>query len=113
MCGRYKGPDTWAELHQVLGSFTHQPDIFDAAPYEIRPTNKVPICIRNHQGQFEWVKARWSLIPHWHHGAIKDWKATSFNAKVEEAPTKPSWRDPWKKRHCIIPASCFWEWSGC
>jgi len=112
MCGRYKGPETWAELHEILGMYTGDADLFRLLQPEIFPTNNAPICLRNRAGQFEWVSARWGLIPHWHTGGISDWKATSFNTKIEDAPIKPTWKEAWKRQHCVVPAASFWEWSG-
>ena len=56
------------------------------------------------------VEARWWLIPTMHRGPLKDWKYTTFNAKIEEAATKASFRGPWKSRHCLVPVKSFWEW---
>lgn len=58
------------------------------------------------------MPARWSLIPHWHKGALKDWKASTFNARIEEAAQKPSFRAVWRERHCLVPVAGFYEWTG-
>jgi len=68
MCGRYKGPDTWAELHAVLGGFT-LPEFEDRA--EIRPTNRGPIVLPDADGAVEAVAARWSLIPNFFSGSCR------------------------------------------
>ena len=33
------------------------------------------------------------------------------NARIETAKDKPSFRDAWLSRRCIIPASCYFEWE--
>lgn len=52
---------------------------------------------------------RWGLIPPW-------WKndrppAFSINARCEEAPTKPMWRDAVQYQRCLIPATAWHEWT--
>ena len=52
----------------------------------------------------------WS--PWWHKGALKDWKLTTFNAKVETVASARTFRDSFARRRCLIPASCWYEWTG-
>ena len=35
---------------------------------------------------------------------------TTINARSETITTAPSWREPFKKRRCLIPVSAFYEW---
>jgi putative SOS response-associated peptidase YedK len=52
---------------------------------------------------------RWGLIPFW----AKDPKIgyRLINARSETAAKKPSFRTPFKKRRCLIPADGFYEWQ--
>lgn len=114
MCGRYEGEntETWKELHEIFNNFIPppvQPDLFGK---EIRPTNSYPVLLRGKAGDYKAIEARWWLIPSFFKGPIKEWKATTFNAKIEEAAEKPTFRGPWKTKHCLVPVSSFWEWSG-
>ncbi len=54
---------------------------------------------------------RWGLVPMWWQKALKSFPAT-FNARAEGIATKPMFRDAFKRRRCIIPASGFYEWTG-
>ena len=55
------------------------------------------------------VGARWGLIPFW----WKDAKSPrlTFNARSEEAATKPMWRHPAAKSRCLVPAVGWYEWK--
>jgi putative SOS response-associated peptidase YedK len=49
---------------------------------------------------------RWGLIPHW---AKEPLKASTINARAETITEKPMWREPFRKRRCIVPANGFYE----
>ena len=107
MCGRY--------------AFLTPADIFDAVfnitadpPFPLRsniaPTQSAPVIRTNpDSGRREALLMRWGLIPHW----AKDPKIGQkmFNARVETAAEKPSFRTAWKSRRALIPASAFYEWK--
>jgi putative SOS response-associated peptidase YedK len=58
------------------------------------------------------LTARWWLVPSWHRGDLKDWKATTFNARIEEAQNKPAFRAVWRHGRCLIPVGGYYEWTG-
>ena len=42
---------------------------------------------------------------------LKDIKGLStINARSETITTAPTWREPFKKRRCLVPVSSFYEW---
>jgi putative SOS response-associated peptidase YedK len=79
--------------------------------YNIAPTTSVDVLRLNGEGQRELVSMRWGLVPFFWKKTLKDVPAT-FNARVETVHEKPMFRDAFKKRRCIIPASGFFEWTG-
>jgi putative SOS response-associated peptidase YedK len=112
MCGRYAYVptlDAWARFGDVLG-----PEVADAlkitgAQYNIAPTDKVPIIVHDRRsGGRRVVEARWGLIPHWWTQARPP--THTMNARIEEAATKPMWRDAWRSQRCLIPATHWYEW---
>jgi putative SOS response-associated peptidase YedK len=79
--------------------------------YNIAPTTAVDVIRLGENGQRELVPMRWGLIPGWWKKTAKEVPAT-FNARAESVVDKPMFRNAFKQRRCIIPASGFFEWTG-
>jgi len=105
MCGRYVGPEQAAiERAWQIGRVTGNPLV---RRFNVAPTDPVPLLV-NDRGVLTLGTARWGLIPHW-------WKEEkppkpSFNARIEEAVSKPMWRDPMRQGRCLLPAEGWYEW---
>lgn len=64
---------------------------------EIRPTNVVPVIAPNRNGHRAAFPMKWGFqIPG---------RSLIVNARTETAAGKPTFREAWEKRRCIIPAS--------
>jgi putative SOS response-associated peptidase YedK len=74
----------------------------------IRPTDRASV-IRKGSGGLEEANLRWGLIPSW----AKDPKigVQCINARAETISEKPSFREAFQKRRCLVPADGFWEWE--
>lgn len=103
MCGRYIDPNlrgTEFELSEIkIDPFPRR--------FNIKPTQEVYVVWEG-----ELTCARWGLIPTWHKGTLKDWRAATINARIEEAASKPSFRGAWRYGRCLIPAGGYYEWTG-
>jgi putative SOS response-associated peptidase YedK len=64
-----------------------------------------------HRG-LEPAVAHWGLVPFFHRGPLKAWKATTNNARSETMATSPAFREAYRRRRCVIPATSFTEWTG-
>lgn len=74
--------------------------------YNLPPTDPM-LIVRDVDGARVPAMVRWGLIPSW----SKDAKgAPLINARAETAPEKPAFRDAWKRRRCLVPATGFYEW---
>lgn len=78
---------------------------------EVRPTVPAVVFRRRDDG-VEMVQMRWGLIPFFHKGPVKAWKASTFNARAETVKTAPSFREAFKRRRCLIAAEGWVEWKG-
>ena len=81
-----------------------------AARYNVAPTQEVPIvrCKADGDGR-ELAVVRWGLIPHWADDpAIGN---RLINARAESVATKPSFRDSFRRRRCLVVADGFYEWQ--
>jgi putative SOS response-associated peptidase YedK len=56
----------------------------------------------------ELVQLRWGLIPFWSKEAKTPY--STINARAETVATKPTYRQAFKQRRCLIPANGFFEW---
>jgi putative SOS response-associated peptidase YedK len=106
MCGRFT-LQIPAELLAELFSLTDPAEI--PARYNIAPTQQVAV-IRQLDGagnRLDFLK--WGLIPSW----AKDPSIGSrmVNARSETLEEKPAFRNSFKFRRCLVPASGFYEWE--
>jgi putative SOS response-associated peptidase YedK len=79
--------------------------------YNIAPGSFIP-AMRNppKATRHEAVALRWGLVPSW---AQRDESGNQLvNARAETLADKPSFREAFRARRCIIPASGFYEWEN-
>jgi putative SOS response-associated peptidase YedK len=106
MCGRY----ALAASSPDLAKWFHIDETINFAPrVNIAPTDMVPAIRQRPDGRREIVGLHWGLIPYWSHDPKSG--ARAINARTESVAEKPAFRDPFRKRRCLIPASGFYEWK--
>ena len=112
MCGRYNASEmTWADLCKLY-ELGYTESLLNLEPnYNVTPTTRMPIVRSREEDGRELVMARWGLVPYWHKGDIKAARMLN-NARSETVATTASFREPFKKRRCLIPAGGFYEWTG-
>jgi len=112
MCSRYEFvPEerAWVDFRAVLGGLAAEILALQARP-RLAPTDRVPIVVQQPGLPPQVIEARWGFIPYW-------WKKPvapklTFNARSEEAATKPMWRDALRRQRCLIPATSWTEWQN-
>ncbi len=106
MCGRFALVSESAEISEKFNvekiSYDFKPD------WNISPGQHIPAVIHR-EGQNVLVSFIWGLIPSW----AKDPSIGNrlINARAETVHIKPSFKNAFKKRRCLIVADGFYEWK--
>ena len=113
MCGRFTLASDAEALHQTFFDFGMPMDL--SPRYNIAPTQDVAVIANTlpdtgehpETGQVEFF--HWGLIPSW----AKDPKIGNrmINARSETLSEKPSFRNAYKRRRCLILADGYYEWK--
>lgn len=107
MCGRFL---EFSNLEQLQKHFPIGKVLAKVTPnYNVAPTQEILAIIRQ-EGLNLLEKLHWGLVPHWAKDISSGYKM--INARVETVASKPSFREAFKKRRCLIPADGFYEWTG-
>ena len=106
MCGRYALADP-EELSErfALTHLARQLEL--VAQFNVAPSERMPVVRATDDGN-ELVLMRWGLIPFW--AKDPDIGAHTVNARAEGLEARPSFREPFRQRRCLVPASGFFEW---
>ena len=108
MCGRFAlrlNPKSLCKIFDVFLVPSVEPR------YNIAPTQEILVVRRSSDNnKREMALLRWGLIPHWTKDP-KKMRSQLINARSETAAEKPSFRDAFRSRRCLIPADGFYEWQ--
>lgn len=105
MCSRYRPPQTLEEIYEeyaLEGEIPYEP------PPEIYPQYPAPVIIGHGEGkQLQFM--RWGLIP----SGSREAKIgrRMLHARAETIAQKPSFREAFRARRCLVPARGFFEWQ--
>ena len=111
MCGRYALAKNLAEIAAYFAGEPAHPGLWTWEPnWNLSPGIVAPVIALNSKNRRAVVPMRWGLHPHWR----KEMPAGRplFNARIETAHEKPSFRTPWKRRRALVPMSGWYEWEG-
>jgi len=105
MCSRYRLSSTEEEVAEF---FEAEPMEELLPRYNIAPSQPVPV-IRQVGSRRAIRMVRWGLVPFW----AKDLSIglRLINARSETVLDKPSFRDSFAERRCLVPANGFYEWK--
>jgi putative SOS response-associated peptidase YedK len=109
MCGRFSNTANFEKLMSFYNAELGVGIDMDwQGNYNVSPTQVVPVIIDGDEGR-EIVPMKWGLVPFW----AKDPKIgnTMINARAETVDGKPGFRDSFKDKRCIVPATGFYEWK--
>lgn len=106
MCGRFTLTVDASELQDEFPWINIPPESLQPR-YNIAPTQ--PVAVLPNDGEQRLDYFIWGLIPSW----AKDPKIGNrlINARAETLAEKPSFRNAYKRRRCLIFADGFYEWK--
>ena len=107
MCGRFALTSDESSLckHFRVNLSTPMTPRFNIAPSQKILVIRLQSQTKKHTSSL----VRWGLIPSW--ARDQSIGARLTNARSETALTKPSFRDSFRRRRCLIPATGFYEWT--
>src|SRR5262249_51814556 len=112
MCGRYTYKLTWEEIVRLYRlTLPDEPPEKLKASYNVAPTDVMPIIRPSGNGR-ELLMAGWGLVPYWLKAEQLGKQASAtINARADRVQTAPTYREPFRKRRCLVPASGWYEWQ--
>lgn len=107
MCGRFSNAAKKEQIRkefQVLVSNSTT----DKPRYNIAPVQMIDVVLESEKER-NISQLKWGLVPSW----SKDASTSKglINARAETLTEKPSFREAFKSRRCIIPTTGFYEWQ--
>jgi putative SOS response-associated peptidase YedK len=107
MCGRFVG---YRSLDELKTFFPIDKAVCGVTSnFNVAPSQEI-LTIFKQDGKNWLDKFHWGLVPFW----AKDISIGNkmINARSESVAEKPSFRNAFKKRRCLIIADGFYEWKG-
>jgi putative SOS response-associated peptidase YedK len=103
MCGRFTLASSTQKLAEAFAGFEFPQQL--PPRYNIAPSQPIAVVANNSQPKVELFL--WGLIPSW----AKD-PTGIINARSETLAEKPSFKNAYKRRRCLILADGFYEWQA-
>ena len=108
MCGRYSLTSPEEAMRQLFDLPTASTAAWVTPRFNIAPSQTAPVLRHTEIGAGpEPTTMIWGLIPSW----SQEQTGGQINARSETAAEKPSFRDAYRRRRCLIPADGFYEWQ--
>jgi len=106
MCGRYT---LTAPADALAAEFGVDVPADYEPRYNIAPQQPVAVVGPDADGRPRLAFLRWGLVPWWSSPA--DVKSGPINARAETVSSRPTFRDAFRERRCLIVADGFYEWK--
>jgi putative SOS response-associated peptidase YedK len=106
MCGRFTNRAKPEQIRNEFKVGKKNPELYRER-YNIAPAQLIDAVLEA-AGERAVSELKWGLVPAWAKDA--DIGNRMINARAETVAEKPSFREAFKKRRCIIPATGFYEW---
>lgn len=109
MCGRFT---SFTPPHVLARIFEAEPTPDVATEpfspnYNVAPSTRILVIASSASNGRRLGRMQWGLVPHW---AKPPFGSGQINARSETIGEKPTFRDSYRSRRCIIPMSGYYEW---
>lgn len=108
MCGRFTQQISWRELRDLYTLSGELPTTGIETKFNGAPTQDFVVCRLDEVGERTVAILRWGLVPFW--AKDKSIGSRLINARAESVHSKPSFRNAFRSRRCLVPASGWFEW---
>ncbi|MFC0476602.1 SOS response-associated peptidase [Robertmurraya beringensis] len=105
MCGRFSLTE---EIYNLKRQFEFEFFEEIGPRYNIAPSQMV-LAIGQNKGGRKGAYLKWGLVPYWADDPKIGYKM--INARSEGIDEKPSFKQPFKQRRCLILSDGFYEWK--
>ena len=113
MCGRYALSAMADDLIDAFEITTDYAGPVLPADWNITPTRDIYIVRDTPKAERELAVVSWGLIAPWSHDPVEALRSQSqaINARTETVHEKPTFRNAFTSRRCLIPATGYYEWA--
>ena len=110
MCGRYTHNLTWSQIVNLYRLTLPDEEPPELKPsWNVAPTHVMPIIRPAGNGR-ELVMAGWGLVAFWlKPDQLAKQPYSTINARAETIRTAPTYREPFKTKRCLVPATGWYE----
>lgn len=107
MCGRFALSAMLTDIAEEFSS-SALPDRTLPVDWNIKPTQDIYI-VKNEEIKI----ASWGLIAPWSKNSVDALRSQSqaINARSESVHEKPTFRNAFRQRRCLVPATGYYEWA--
>jgi putative SOS response-associated peptidase YedK len=102
MCGRYTLVADQEDLEKRFDARFREAEF--SPRYNMAPGQELPVITNEEPDAFQDLE--WGLVPSW----ADDDSGGLINARAESVDEKPSFREAYERRRCLVPADGFYEW---
>jgi putative SOS response-associated peptidase YedK len=108
MCGRYAVFAGKEKIQEAFGVTSDDSGLFEPN-FNATPGSLLPVVLLGKARVKRIGSLRWGLIPSWAEELSVGF--SMINARSETLLEKPSFKKPFQRQRCIVPASGFYEWQ--
>jgi putative SOS response-associated peptidase YedK len=108
MCGRYAVFAGKEKIQEAFGVTSDDSGLFEPN-FNATPGSLLPVVLLGKARVKRIGSLRWGLIPSWAEELSVGY--SMINARSETLLEKPSFKKPFQRQRCIVPASGFYEWQ--